>query len=425
MMKTNLVKVFFAALLSIPYMLSAQTVIFSENFNNGCSANCPVSGYAGWTLLDNVGGTTGTAPNNWFVSCAEEGVLPPGCGSSCVGDASLHVGANSGAGGDMGASYNETGATNATFRLAVSPTISTAGFSNLTLKFDFIAFGSSSCSEDRAQLRLSADNGATWPAGFQYCLSSACCGACNGYSQGQWTEFTLIMPAAFNNNPNVRIGFHWRNNGNGSGTDPSAAIDDISISAAAVLPIQLLSFGGKAEGNKVRLLWDTEDEKDFSHFELLRGSGSNGTFAKIAKISAKGSNKPGTNSYQFMDTPQADKVYYRLNMVDLNGTSVTSKTVEVSIDSDKTWEINSLNTYNGLLMCRLNSSMPFVARLDIISTEGKTVLSHDNQKIKQGENFLTFNVGNLSRGVYLCKIVNLDANTATPYTQTSKFILGD
>lgn len=424
-MKTILIKPFFALLLSLSCVSFAQTVIYSENFNNGCSANCVASSYAGWSVSDNDGGTTGSAPNNWFVSCAEEGITPPNCGSSCIGDASLHVGANPGAGGDMGASYNETGATNATFRMAISPTINTAGYSNLTLQFDFIAFGSSACSDDRAQLRLSADNGATWPAGFQYCLSSLCCGACNGYSQGQWTQYTLTMPTAFNNNPNVRIGFHWRNNGNGSGTDPSVAIDDISISAASVLPIQLLSFGGKAEGSKVRLLWTTEDEKDFSHFELLRAGSPNGTFNKIAKVGAKGNNKPGTNSYQFLDTPQADKVYYKLNMVDLNGTSVASKTVEVRIDTEKTWEISSLNTYNGLLMCRLNSSVAFAARLDIMNAEGKTILSHDNQKVKQGENFLTFNIGSLSRGVYLCKIVNLDANMATPYTQTTKFIVGD
>ena len=31
------------------------------------------------------------------------------------------------------------------------------------------------------------------------------------------------------NNPNVRVAFHWRNNGNGAGTDPSVAIDDIRV----------------------------------------------------------------------------------------------------------------------------------------------------------------------------------------------------
>ena len=207
--------------------------IWSVDFNNGCASNCLATTYGGWTVIENDGGMTGGAPNDWFVSCAEEGITPPGCGSSCIGDQSLHIGANPGAGGDQGASYNETGVTNATFRTVVSPTISTVGFSTITLVFDFIAFGSSACTDDRAQLRLSTDNGATWPVGFQYCLTSVCCGACNGYSQGQWTTYTLALPAAFDNNPNVRIGFNWRNNGNGSGTDPSVAIDDIRLTDAS------------------------------------------------------------------------------------------------------------------------------------------------------------------------------------------------
>lgn len=211
----------------------AQVTVWSDNFNNGCASNCIASTYGGWSIEDNVGGTTGAAPNDWFVSCSEEGVAPPGCGSSCIGDASLHIGSNPGAGGDMGADFNETGATNATFRRAVSPTISTAGFTSLTLEFDFIAFGSAACSDDSARLHLSTDNGATWPVAYQTCLTSVCCGACNGYSQGQWTRYSAALPPAFQNNPNVRIGFSWINNGNGSGTNPSVAIDDIRIITVA------------------------------------------------------------------------------------------------------------------------------------------------------------------------------------------------
>ena len=212
----------------------AQEIAWSENFNNGCTGNCEATTWNGWTIRDNDGGTTGSAPNQWFISCAEEGITPPGCGSSCIGDASLHIGSNAGAGGDMAASFNDTGAANATYRMAVSPRIDLTGVFQALLEFDFIAFGSAACSDDRAQVRLSTDDGATWPVGYHYCLTSVCCGACNGYSQGQWTKYTLALPAAFNNNPNVRVGFHWRNNGNGSGTDPSVAIDDIRIGNVGV-----------------------------------------------------------------------------------------------------------------------------------------------------------------------------------------------
>ena len=208
----------------------AQQMVWSEDFSNGCTGNCIADTYNGWRIVDNSDGVSGNQPNNWFVSCAEEGMAAASCGSACIdGDASLHIGSNAKAGGDMGATYDDTSADNATYRLAVSPVISTVGHSSsyMRLEFNFIAFGSSACTDDRAQLRLSIDGGATWPAVYQYCLASVCCGACNGYSSGQWTRYGLSLPAEFNNNPNVRIGFHWRNNGNAVGTDPSVAIDDI------------------------------------------------------------------------------------------------------------------------------------------------------------------------------------------------------
>ena len=159
-----------AFFLSAPAM-AQTTTIWTENFNNGCSANCLASTWNSWTIQNNIGGTSGASPNNWYISCAEEGVTPPGCGSSCVGDASLHIGSDAGSGGDQGATFNETGATNATFKRVVSPLISTVNRQTLTLKFDFIAYGSSACSDDRAQLQLSTDGGVTWPVGYQYCLN--------------------------------------------------------------------------------------------------------------------------------------------------------------------------------------------------------------------------------------------------------------
>lgn len=383
---------------------NSQVTIWSENFNNGCASNCLATSYGGWTVVDNVGGVSGGAPNNWFVSCAEEGIVPPGCGSSCIGDASLHIGADPGAGGDMGASFNETGATNATFRLAVSPTINTTGATNITLSFDFIAFGSAACSDDRGQLRLSTDNGATWPAGYQYCLTSVCCGACNGYSQGQWTTYTLALPAAFNNNPNVRVGYHWRNNGNGSGTDPSIAIDDIRLTTVTPLSVNLIEFYSKANEGTTDLNWKSINETNFSHYDLERSEdGEN--FVKIVKVLGKG----GPNSsaiYQHRDERMKNKViYYRLKMIDMDGTFEYSNIISVdpNNDSQDAYSIIHSSFNNNFLKVNLLSKKNSSVTFSLYNSLGKLVSTSSEKDVKPMNNTYSIPVNDLDPGIYILK----------------------
>lgn len=378
----------------------AQTTVFSENFNNGCASDCIASTYGGWTILDNDGGTTGGAPNNWFVSCAEEGITPPGCGSSCIGDASLHIGANVAAGGDMGASYNETGATNATFRTAVSPTINTTGFSTNTLAFDFIAFGSAACSDDRAQLRLSTDNGATWPVGFQYCLTSVCCGACNGYSQGQWTTYTLALPAAFDNNPNVRVGFNWRNNGNGSGTDPSVAVDDVRITTV-IVPVRLLSFQARENGQQVHLTWSASEAVNLNRYEIERALSPH-SFEKVGSVA--GINGNAARSYSFNDRLNgATTLYYRLKMVDHNGSTAYSNVVRVVVGSQVAAELVAIapTTDKGVQQIQIWAVDALLADVEVRDISGRLLKRFSEQHLIAGENKLPLDLNFLSAGAYL------------------------
>ncbi len=395
----------------------SQVVFWSDDFNNGCASDCIANTYGGWTIVDNVDGVSGGAPNNWFVSCAEDGIAPPGCGSSCIGDASLHIGANPGAGGDMGATYNETGATNATYRLAVSPTISTVGLSSITLNFDFIAYGSEACSEDRAQLRLSYDNGATWPVGLQYCLTSVCCGPCNGYSQGQWTLYTLALPALFENNPNVRVGFHWRNNGNGSGTDPAVAIDDIRLSYTAVVPLKLIDFAGRTENNKIKLNWTSAEESNFSHFEVERSLEAK-NFTQIGRVEGKGNLQSGLSYYTFVD-PQsaAATVYYRLKMVDYDGSFEYSKIISVANNAAATLALDNLLLNEDLLKYRLTANSPLNADIEVYDLQGKVVLSQKGKKVNAGVNNMTMDVSKIPSGVYLINIKTIGTGKGEDITE--------
>ncbi len=225
----------FISLLTLVFfsnILIGQTVIYSEDFSSGSS----------WTL-NTVIGPEDSNPNVWYISCQEDGEAPGNCGSACaISDNSLHVGADAIAGGDLGAAYAETGFNlTSTNRRAESGDISTMGQTNLTLSFDMIGNGGNL--QDFCELFYSTNGGATWIS-LATPLTSLCCGgaACNGTTQGLWQNNSYTLPAACENIPNLRIGFVWTNFDDGIATDPSFAVDDITITTPSSGPTVTADF---------------------------------------------------------------------------------------------------------------------------------------------------------------------------------------
>ncbi|MCW3101759.1 MAG: hypothetical protein JWO09_199 [Bacteroidetes bacterium] len=222
--KGSLLAFFF--LFTQAFHAGAQT-FYTETFDGSpCpgSSNCDPS-LVSWTTTSVT--AEGAAANKWFVSCQENGNAAGTCGTGCAGDQSLHLGTLSNffcSSGDCGAAYNATGAANVTDKRAESPVINCTGQFGITIAFNYIGKGQT-CTTDFCDLQYSTNGGATWN-NLQTCMTSTTCGS----GQGRWTAFSIAMPATCDNNPNVKIGFHWKNNGDGAGSDPSFAVDDITLS---------------------------------------------------------------------------------------------------------------------------------------------------------------------------------------------------
>jgi Secretion system C-terminal sorting domain/PKD domain len=190
------------------------TNIWFEDFEAvPCNSGCDPS-IVSWTTT-NTGINSGSA-NSWYVSCAENGQAAGACGAGCGNDESLHVGSTTL--GDIGAAYDAGQTTN---KRIESPTIDCSGASTMTVSFNYIMNGELNI--DFASLLYF--NGTVWTT-ITSPLPMTPTGACG--AQGQWTNYSVALPAGANNNPNVKIGFNWTNDA-ASGSDPSFAVDDISI----------------------------------------------------------------------------------------------------------------------------------------------------------------------------------------------------
>jgi large repetitive protein len=218
-------KTILSTLLCLLYIsTNGQTTIWQETFDPA-----PL---AGWNLNASTGINDPDA-NFWQITDDEGGVLPPGCGVPSNGNNTLHI-TNTLLGG--GATYNAGGLCGLLFCVethtrAESPTISSLGNTNMTLTFDYIENGDGVI--DNATIYYSVNGGTTWlllndPAKTIVCSST----------QGQWTSYSYALPAACNNIANLKIGFNWENNDDGTGTDPSVAINNIKITTPSSVNIK-------------------------------------------------------------------------------------------------------------------------------------------------------------------------------------------
>ena len=113
----------------------------------------------------------------------------------------------------------------------------------------------------------------------------------------------------------------------------SMRLDEITINATA-LPITLLSFTVKSDGDRVQLAWATTMERQADRFVVER-SRDLGEFVVVGELAATGTTDV-RQYYELTDlNPLPGVNYYRLKQVDQEGAAHYFKPVSVVIDTDE------------------------------------------------------------------------------------------
>ncbi|MBT8195481.1 MAG: hypothetical protein KJO64_03590, partial [Bacteroidia bacterium] len=308
------ITLFFIACVFNAWCVSAQTVFFSEDFGTGCSTASLATSF-GWTVSNT--GTNDPGANRWYVSATENGNAVGACGSQCGSNRTLHLGANFFT-IDGGASYYESTPffcpgffpCSETNKRIESPVINCAGYSSITLDFQYLENGEAN--DDQATLHYFDGN--NWL--FLHNLNKTS-GICSPL--GTWSAFSINLPPSADNNPYVKIGINWTNDADGLGSDPSFAIDNIQLSALTPLPVELLYFKGNQNNNQIALNWETATEINNDYF-IVERSDDGSTFYPITKVEGFGNSSTNIH-YEFIDKIiKQSYYYYRLKQVDFNGT---------------------------------------------------------------------------------------------------------
>ena len=168
-------------------------------------------------------------------------------------------------------------------------------------------------------------------------------------------------------------------------------VGDAGGFAAAVLPIELLTFSGKnTEGGNL-LTWTTANEVNNKGFQIERApqppKGAFTTWESIGFVKAKGN----AATYEFIDNQPLSTSYYRLRQIDNDGKETLSKVVSVS--NNKTTKLKLYpSVTSGILTIETNTQGDF----QIINLLGQQVI--------HGSVTPQINVSALPVGTYIIRV---------------------
>ncbi len=144
---------------------------------------------------------------------------------------------------------------------------------------------------------------------------------CNWFGTDQAALIALQLNGSISFNPFLT-----------DGTDTDVAPGFQPTTSCIVLPVVLLDFTAAVKKYDVQLSWQTASEVNSSHFVVER-SLDNQQYTAIGNVAAKGFSS-SRNNYGFLDNKPVnfDKpTYYRLAMVDRDGTKKYSKIISVTL----------------------------------------------------------------------------------------------
>jgi len=165
------------------------------------------------------------------------------------------------------------------------------------------------------------------------------------------------------------------------------------VEITSALPVTLLSFTANSENGNVKLAWATAKEENTKEF-ILERSNDGKSFTSFNSIVAK--DNFGVNNYSYTDgSPLTGTSYYRLKMVDNNGSYTYSKVISIKSGTETT-----LSLFPNPVLSTVTVKFPKAskdAQLSVIDENGRRVASY---LLEEGITQKQINTNSLVRGIY-------------------------
>lgn len=177
---------------------------------------------------------------------------------------------------------------------------------------------------------------------------------------------------------------------------------DLVVRVNSALPLNLIDFSVSLQNEETILTWQTSQEINTTHF-IIERSGDGETFSPTGKVDAAG-NSPLAKDYSFTDTNPLHGInYYRLKIVDKDGTFTYSKVVVVKNDNHIASFKIFPNPANNILYIEAKGIQGMVT-IRVFDANGRR-LKMEKAFLSDNNPYL-LNIKNLPKGVYQLMIQN-------------------
>jgi len=174
---------------------------------------------------------------------------------------------------------------------------------------------------------------------------------------------------------------------------------------AAILPIELNSFDAISDTDQVMLSWETASELNLSHFEIQK-SRSGEDFQAIGSVDQAGGADQNTE-YAYADASPRETNYYRLAMIDLDGSIEYSKIIFAAMEVDHALFPNPIvSDYAELTSGEYN-------QIVLTDLSGRVVRQFGHNTWVQGEVKQRLDFSSVSPGSYFLQIVSAKGKKQT------------
>lgn len=168
-----------------------------------------------------------------------------------------------------------------------------------------------------------------------------------------------------------------------------------------ILPIKLSSFSGSKKAGANELQWTTEQEANSAEFVVER-SGDGTNFTAIGRVAASG-NSSTTKRYSFEDRSPSALAFYRLKLVDVNGSAAYSNVIRLEAGAKE----ESLLVYPSIASSRLQLSLHTKQKaeglIQVIDMSGRIVMQQ-KQSFAEGSSTTIVDVSGLTAGQYIVQL---------------------